>query len=373
MLIKTALSVPPLVSAKLIVVFPEVLLQNTRAHSIISLGSEGEFITMAADTSKCSKMDQRDQHHLHIVESEKGAATFDLLPNEVAEIPIKMAMSNGTTQERYDFLVDVMPNISSRFKGLAAVKSMWKGFSHFEMLPTEVAIIPIKMALSDLNIEEKSDFLVDVVSKVSTRFKTLATHKDLWQGRVKVTGDHEKIKKVIHEFLSDGIDHISMRLNDMDEPISSEDVLTIALRCPKLKTLGLTVSTLSTWPTFISPWTSLISLILVGVRPNIFAGVELHHNFPNLRHFVMGQLPIDSDAQSVVLPDMDKCNFLKTVHLGTGQFIITGLPRQLRQLICLSSFEAGTTIIGMDKASLQARFEKCDIDARIKFLLPALV
>ena len=46
---------------------------------------------------------------LDINEDHEGIAPFDMLPSEMAEIPIKMAMKTMKTQERYDFLVDVLP------------------------------------------------------------------------------------------------------------------------------------------------------------------------------------------------------------------------------------------------------------------------
>ena len=60
-------------------------------------------------------------------------------PNELIELTIKMPMGNMNTQERHDFLEKVIAKVSVRLKNITAIKSMWKGFSPFEMLPDKVA------------------------------------------------------------------------------------------------------------------------------------------------------------------------------------------------------------------------------------------
>ena len=40
------------------------------------------------------------------------ASPFDVLPNELIELTIKMAMGNMNTQERHDFLVKVIAKVS---------------------------------------------------------------------------------------------------------------------------------------------------------------------------------------------------------------------------------------------------------------------
>ena len=53
-------------------------------------------------------------------ENEGGLAPFELLPNEMAEIPIKMAMAKmHKPLQKYEFLVNVVAKISTRFMTLA--------------------------------------------------------------------------------------------------------------------------------------------------------------------------------------------------------------------------------------------------------------
>ena len=82
---------------------------------------------------------------------------------------------------------------------------------YFDMLPPEVAEIPIKMAIDaamndpDPNPWKKHNYLVDVIAKVFPKFKYLAARMSLWQGDVWIEGGEKKMRRVINEFLNDGI------------------------------------------------------------------------------------------------------------------------------------------------------------------------
>ena len=124
--------------------------------------------------------------------------TFDTLPNEIAKIPIKMAMRDmNNTQERYDFLAEVIPKVSKRFRDIAAQKSMWKDFSPIERLPNDVAEVIIKMAMNDQRNLSTHSFLTDVISKVSSRFQALATLKPMWKGHVDIEGEDREIEQAL--------------------------------------------------------------------------------------------------------------------------------------------------------------------------------
>ena len=89
------------------------------------------------------------QPKLDIKEMKPIAATFDRLPNEIVEISIKMALKGMNTQEKYHFLTEVIPKVSKRFKDISKHKSLWNGFSPIERLPNEVAEVIIKMAMNN--------------------------------------------------------------------------------------------------------------------------------------------------------------------------------------------------------------------------------
>ena len=304
--------------------------------------------------SKRQKMDiSEDQSNL--------IAYIDLLPNEMLELIFKMAMGNMTTQKRYDFLVDVIPNVSSKFRSLSSVKSLWSGLAPLEMLLNEVAEIPIKMWMNNLEVYQRHDYIVDVISKVSTRLKTLATSKSLWKGTVYVRGNGKNMKEVINEFLNEGVTNLAMHMDE--NSVSPEDILDIFSKCPKLTVFKITFQRIRAWPNFHAPCTTLEKLWLGISTSDMFAGVDLHKSFPNLEELVIS----NGGNDPIALPDMSKCRNLEEVLLYNGKIKINGLPRGLKRLRCSSIDHFVPTIVGIDRSSLEVQLEKCEIDSRIKF------
>ena len=227
--------------------------------------------TMEQSTPKCQK--------LALIRENASKALFDKLPDEMVEMCIKMAMRKMTTQERYEFLVDVIPKVSRRFKDIGSHQSMWRGFSPFEKLPNDVAEIIIKMVMKNMPDWKKHNFLVDVVAKISTRFKAFAALKSLWKGHVEIW--RLDGVQVIQELLCG--DTTSLNLIS-SQHISAYDIKTMAERCPKMEMLFLHYN-FGMLPNLIVPWTSLKRLFLVGGLNSVelFRNVvEFHHNFPNL-------------------------------------------------------------------------------------------
>ena len=292
-------------------------------------------------------------------------AYIDLLPNEMLELIFKMATGNMTTQKRYEFLVDVIPNVSSRFRSLSSAKPLWSGFAALEMLPNEVAEIPIKMLLNNLKVYRRHDYLVDVIAKVSTRLKNLATSKSLWKGTVYVKGNREKMKQVINEFLNEDVTNLVISIILVNERfMSAEDILDIFSQCPKLTVLKMHSHSILAWPNLHAPCTTLKKLWLGIFTPDMFEGVDLHKSFPNLEELFTTCHNTGDDPMP--LPDMSKCRNLEEVWLIYGKFMITGLPRGLKRLNC-SSHPLVPTIVGIERSSLEGQLEKCEIDSRIKF------
>ena len=59
--------------------------------------------------------------------------------------------------------------------------------SQIELLPDELLMKIIRMAMKDVpDPDEKHEFLVDSISKISSRFKRLSVDKSLWGGQVVV-------------------------------------------------------------------------------------------------------------------------------------------------------------------------------------------
>ena len=266
----------------------------------------------------------------------------------------------------------------------------------FDLLPNEVALIPIKMAMRSVNEESefgRHDFLVDVIAKVSEQFKTLAKVKSLWTGEVWIEGDREKIRFVIREFLGDGVTHLHLRgvhgdneagrhgipflyLSATFTTISGKDLSAIAKHCPNLRTLSLSDNMgLSYWPTLSAPWTSLTVLKLGGLQlsPKMFCGVKLHHSLPNLEIFETR--PNYDFTRVQYLPDMSGCRSLERVLLGSGDFVVAGLPRTLKILDGNGPNGIGTRTgvgkthihIHMKRITFEGHFEDCRVDPNIHF------
>ena len=154
------------------------------------------------------------------------------------------------------------------------------GMSPFELLPPEVAEITIRMVMKNLDYRERHLYLVDVLAQVSTRFKALAALKSLWQGIVWIHGDESLIRKVIGEFLGDGTTalHLFGRGNAM---ISGDDIHSVANKCLKLEYLGiqsLKIGCSQAWKS--AQWKSLKNISMGRNMPDM--SLEAYPCLPNL-------------------------------------------------------------------------------------------
>ena len=301
--------------------------------------------------------------------------TFDTLPNEIVEIPIKMAMRDmNNTQERYDFLAEVIPKVSKRFRDIAAQKSMWQDFSPIEMLPNDVAEVIIKMAMKNqIRINPFThSFLIDVISKVSSRFKAWAALKPLWKGAVYMEGNDREIEQAL-EYLNDDTTslHAISRREGTKLAVSLEK---LSIKCPELVNLSLISPELCSWPKFRAPLTSLKWLYVDGLVHNLFENVELHNCLPNIEQIHLGNRNV-----SLVLPNMGMCEKLRGIKLQRGEFClksVTDLPRGLKKLsgptfsvappVAPPVAPTDATLVGVDRSKLDEYFEDCKIDIEFK-------
>ena len=310
----------------------------------------------------------------------EGKSPFDMLPNEMAEIPIKMAMKCLTTQDRYKFLVNDLPKVSRRFRDIANHKPMWKDFSPFEMLPDNLAEIPIKMAVNGMHPSERTSFLVNDLAKASTRFQALSALKSLWKNYIGITGRTQYVRHVIQHYVNDDTTEIIITPAPGIGPtiLSPEDVTTLAARCPKLRSFSLIGAKLELWPDFVSPWTSLKVLFLLhreyegyGIKHDkLFENVKLHHSLPNLEQLIIGIMAANAlpgYSSILVLPDMGQCKFLHTLNLGQGQYYISGLPNDLKRLSGRNfiDHDLNPVIINMERKSFKEKYEACKVSDNI--------
>ena len=240
------------------------------------------------------------------------------------------------------------------------------GTAPFETLPPEVAEIIFKMAMSN-EVPWRHNFLVDVIAKVSTRFKYLAALKSLWQGEVDIRGDSEYVKQVTQKFLNKGISHLTFEGTYIETPTFTDDLLVVAAKCENLKKLKLCTLIVMSWPTFTVPWVSLkeLYLQLVTMNANTFLDVRLHQSLPNLEKFCIlncHSIPESGQTWGIILPDMVGCHFLRRVVLTGSVFQMDGLPPTLSTLGGSKSL-----INNIDIDSLEEYFDNCVISDDIKF------
>ena len=143
------------------------------------------------------------------------------------------------------------------------------GMSPIESLPPEIAEIIIKMLMRDLDFRNRHSYLVGVLAQVSSRFKALAALKSLWKGFVWIRGCESIIKQVAREFLSDGTIALHL-LGEGEASISGYDIHRLASKCPKLEFLGiqsLKIDCLRAWKS--AKWKSLKCITLGRNMPDL--------------------------------------------------------------------------------------------------------
>ena len=274
-----------------------------------------------------------------------GMSPFELLPTEILEIVIKMFMRNCYSETDLDMVVGFNPD-DLKLK-LTAVTNQVKNVTYNSVL----AQAPVGSPSS-----HQHNLLVDVIANISSRFRTLASSKSLWKGEVYISGCEKKIKEVMEGFLSDGITalhlintkrrttkYLAKYGNTFQErtKISAADILNMAARCPNLEALSISSAKLEAWPTFIAPWTSLKILNLTDVEfgYDVFEDIKLYHSLPNLVFFGLdisttGAAVVDLDW--ITAPAMGLCHDLKLVRLtsnsGYFDFQLDSLPRGIKRL-----------------------------------------
>ena len=109
--------------------------------------------------------------------------------------------------------------------------------SPFDSLPDEVVLKIVKMAtrIEEFHyVEYDHDFLLDVICKLSVRFKRLATDSSMWRGHVGICTDgglYWKAEFVVQECLNEGTEEFTV-LGDDRQVVEMVDPTT---KFPNLK------------------------------------------------------------------------------------------------------------------------------------------
>ena len=258
--------------------------------------------------------------------------------------------------------------------------------SPFDRLPDEMVLKIIKMAVDGFGNEkqplcqprtcrhtfhlhqQKYEFLINTIAKISGRFKRIATDKTLWanwNGGVAINEYRKKELEDLLEILGTFCRSLAATINFIG--LSSKDIVTMADKCPKLEHLNLGIPKILSWPKQGSCRFASLITMFISIEDQICSDVQLHLFMPNIEI-------IEFHGKSLwenLLPDMSHCERLRVVYLyGAGAlYTFPGkipFPQDLRELrVSVSS--VFPSLIDCDKESLENHFENCDISSRIGF------
>ena len=238
-----------------------------------------------------------------------------------------------------------------------------KSIAYFDLLPDELVLKIVSLAVEKTGRDEQHDFLLDVIAPVSLRFRRIAKEKTFWEGEVTISLDRKtktsaqwssqmdtigadkcfskpstkdmmeaKMRDAIRNFIHAGVH--SLIIAACAEPattyrgrgltrymplISSDDIISIASKCPALGVLRLSWLRMEPWPTFPIPSIEELHLSDMRIHMNMLSkdDVSLHRSLPNLRVFKMLACSeaYPRDDSRIKLPDMTKCKKLEIIDL----------------------------------------------------------
>ena len=154
-------------------------------------------------------------------------------------------------------------------------------------LPDELILKIIKLAPSAGRQGENHNFILNVISKISTRFRRISTDASLWRGNISINASQKDARFAIRECINKGTKLLKIRISSGDN-MSSGDLMDIYKRCPVLEGLDVLID-LESWPTFPSiAWKSLKVLSLHNTRymdPIDFWNGDMGRYVPNVVEF----------------------------------------------------------------------------------------
>ena len=234
--------------------------------------------------------------------------------------------------------------------------------SPFDMLPDELILRVINLAVGEC-IEywykpgAKQKLLVNIIARISLRFRQIAADKSFWEQKVKISGDVPFMKEVFRDFLNEGVKVINVRPLQLPSyvatTLSAYDITNLAQKCPQLEEINLHDFPIKRWPSLMHPWTTLQRLEVNMAGLKCFEDVALQTSAPNIRYLTIG------GSSDVVLPDMCLCGSLQEVYLEAGHFSFPGkipFPSILKKL-CGSWY----AYVNWRKEELENYFKCCEI------------
>ena len=268
-------------------------------------------------------------------------------------------------------LGDLMIECTLRFNRLARDPSLWRdersrsklknfachGSPTLGSLPDKILIKIVKMAASlreTRNIQEfpekvpfsyeyDHDFLIEVVAKISKRFRRIAAHPAFWKGNVFIYRSSVEIIELVEDYLSDATKGLWVYKNNLTTPLPKRSIAGLAGKCPNLRRLAFSMlaSPSGHWlgQLFLKPLESLEELYLhCIVPPDMLRNVQLHRSLPNLRVLCFKRYQNHSYTD---LPDMSGCDKMQRLHLSGGYYGIPAVsvfPRELKSIVLRNAY-----------------------------------
>ena len=211
-------------------------------------------------------------------------------------------------------------------------------YNGFDTLPDELLLKIIRIAFEDLGEDNwdfvlkapRFNFLVKVVSKISHRFKLLATDKSLWRGDVVISEEWSILewRFLVDKCQNEGWSSFH-HYRSQTHHWHTKDIETTSTKCPNLKGLMMNMDAdaniMQSWPMLPTPWTSLQTLTIWRTKlGGIFEGVKLHKTLPNLVEIRVCEVREDGDTEPSFLPDLKGCDKLKLAVFLHGFFRFDG-------------------------------------------------
>ena len=156
-----------------------------------------------------------------------GRPPLELLPTEILKIVIKMFMRSTYSLSELGYVVGPQNRSPKNPKS------------------------ELRTSSTSTN---KHNFLVDVIANISGRFRSLASSRSLWKGEIYISGGEKKIQRVMEGFLYNGVTTLHLinttrktvttwtkRLITVQEKtaITAANILDMAVRCPNLEALSI--------------------------------------------------------------------------------------------------------------------------------------
>ena len=253
-----------------------------------------------------------------------GGAAFDSLPDELVLKIVKLAAQK---KPLHSVASCMDPETRERLRKRRSEFTCVDGVEHRILRSPSASMASLLRATT-----YDHNYLLNIVGKISVRFRNIAADKSMWRGVVYINDFYEEeIEILVRDFLCDEskvlkihnlrYEVIDGRWNPVDgEVIRPETIPALSHKCPNMTQLNLYWLRMESWPSPpYNAWDSLEDLVLSQVKLNsdLFRNAQLHECFPNLKSVILDRCkPLD--GVMITLPDVSECMSLEVFEIRNG-------------------------------------------------------